>query len=259
MDYSDIGKDAFDLFETKLAETLWTDLMFAEPDATLIASKVANTLTGPDEKTVKFKQANAYLEGAQIQRLWNQVFRRYRSQYMAEWLLPYCQGRVLDLLCGDGDISKHLNERGLDVALVERNDGSFYTHSNWEAMPFVDYSTFSDRDGVSCDTVLLVAVLHHELDPMQLLKQAVQSASKRIVIIENCINEAFSAEYQQLVDIFFNEVLNTTDSPSPAHHRRPQEWIDIAQKFGRVTKHEFRNDIPGIPLTHDLIVCEVGA
>jgi SAM-dependent methyltransferase len=189
---------------------------------------------------------------------WNQVLWSNRSEVLGQWIAPYIVGDLLDLLCGHGSVGKLLTELGSNVVLSERE--SIYP-KGWELPANLPYIPFFKLSRVppkqQFDTVLLCTVLHHELNPQALLALASRLAKKRIIIVENCIESDFPADYQLLMDIFFNNCLNSTDLDSPAFHKTVEQWIDFVLTHGRVIHLERLNSLSGVPLSHQLIVIEV--
>jgi hypothetical protein len=196
-----------------------------------------------------------FLESSTIGRRWNRVLAADRAPFLAELLAPHVAGTLLDLLCGNGAVARSLQCLiGAPVAMVERfgcDDGQI------AAAKVLDFSEFrsSNRDA-SYDTVLLCTVLHHERDPITLLSMAAQTARRRIIVVENCIDEGCPMNYQELVDLIFNESLNRTSLPCPGSHRTVAEWLSLCTQFGQARVVGAVDAVPGIPLSHDLIVIE---
>ncbi|MDD0969011.1 MULTISPECIES: class I SAM-dependent methyltransferase [Pseudomonas] len=188
---------------------------------------------------------------------WNRVLDHARSAYLAELIAPHVEGVTMDLLCGDGALAIELEKMtGQPVHLVERPKDVLNTWRPWidRIRPFesIDVSF----EGIEADTVVLSTVLHHEQFPRDLIRTAVQKTKKRLVVIENCIDDVFDAEYQVFVDLFFNTCLNETKLDSPGAHLREDEWTAILYEFGfrQVDVVERTTQVPGIPLSHTVMV-----
>ncbi|MEI6430490.1 MAG: hypothetical protein WCO45_19210 [Pseudanabaena sp. ELA607] len=198
------------------------------------------------------------LEQQGIRVKWNQVLWFKRSEFLAQWLAPHIVGELLDLLCGHGEVGKSLTKLRINVTLTER-DGIY--PEDWKLpanLPYIPLSALTTfPPSRQFDTVLLCTVLHHEINSQALLALAERLATKRIIIVENCLEQNFPADYQLLMDILFNNSLNLTNLESPAVHQTVEEWLAATSTFGKVIHLERRASVPGVPLSHHLIVIEV--
>jgi hypothetical protein len=122
---------------------------------------------------------------------------------------------------------------------------------------------FAEREGDAdalrgkFGTVLICTNLHHEEDPERLLALGASLAAHRLILVENCIEQEYPAEYHLLIDLFFNQCLNRSALRSPGTHRPAAGWVAATQKFGELVHVEHKRGIPGIPLGHHLIVVEM--
>jgi ubiquinone/menaquinone biosynthesis C-methylase UbiE len=115
------------------------------------------------------------------------VGRRARvlSQHLSK-VIPDA-ATVLDVGCGDGLIDYLIHDRRPDIELrgidVLVRPKSFIPVTNFDgkALPY---------DDASFDCVMFVDVLHHMLDPMMLLREAVRVARKSIIIKDH-VGERF--------------------------------------------------------------------
>jgi hypothetical protein len=185
------------------------------------------------------------------------VLREARSTFLADWIAPHIKGDLLDLLCGEGLVGEHLARHHIDVSLTERSDAYQCCRDEYST-PFYPFETFVElTPRPQYDTVLLCTVLHHEPDAEMLLELSARLARRRLVIVENCLEYECPADYHLLVDIFFNECLNNIAIDCPATHRKPEEWLSLLSKYGKVQLLERRESAPGIPLSHHLMVVDL--
>lgn len=200
-----------------------------------------------------FSRLSALLESSGIRDRWNKACARRRANELAAWIAPHVRGQILDLLCGDGRVGENLAERGCHVLLVERPDVYDVDHSVHSA-PFQLFDEGKPLPAV--DTVLLSTVLHHEPDADRLLQLAARSARRRLILVENCLDSEHPAEFQEFMDLFFNHCLNHTALDSPMNHRTAEQWVQACAFYGVPVAVERKERLPGIPLSHHLIVIE---
>lgn len=153
---------------------------------------------------------------------------------------PYlCGDSLLDIGCGNGliaDLARgHFNEiQLLDVVRYLPNALRlpFKLYIEGEPLPI----------NHSFDTVLLLTVLHHSKNPLELLKLAWAATGKHLIIIESVVG-VHKAEppanyelvglpiedqigYAAFVDWFYNRVLHN-DVPVPYNFTTPEEWRSV--------------------------------
>ncbi|HKP05008.1 MAG TPA: hypothetical protein VJU77_16775 [Chthoniobacterales bacterium] len=200
-----------------------------------------------------FTRLSALLASSGIRDRWNKACAKYRATELAKWIAPHVRGRLMDLLSGDGRIGENLASNGADVLLVERPDVYDVDHSSHSA-PFRLFD--EDKPLPMVDTVLLSTVLHHEPDADGLLQLAAKSARRRLILVENCLESEHPSEFQEFMDLFFNHCLNHTGLDSPMNHRTEEQWIQTCAFYGVPVAVDRKERLPGIPLSHHLIVIE---
>ncbi len=198
-----------------------------------------------------------------------------RAQLMFNQIKNHVKGRdVLDLGCGDGKVGEILQDiHGRDVILVDVYEHGNISNINLpfglikqnKKIPFLD-SSF--------DTTLLLTVLHHSDDPVQVLEEARRVTKKggRVLIIESVYGvEAYGAlseEEQRLANIFFdhfyNRIIHYSDFEEnkvnvPFNFQTPQNWNTLFKKegFSVVNTIELGFDQKTVPEFHTLHVLEV--
>jgi SAM-dependent methyltransferase len=130
---------------------------------------------------------------------------------------------VLDVGCGDGRISRSIQDTRPDTAL--RGVEVLVRDPTWIPVDPFDGDSLPDPDG-SVDAVLLVDVLHHTRDPMVLLREAVRVA-RQCVIIKDHTCDGFLAR-QTLA--FMDNVGNRRHVVTlPYTYWRRQQWQDAFQ------------------------------
>jgi SAM-dependent methyltransferase len=154
-------------------------------------------------------------------------------------IAPYlCGDSLLDIGCGNGliaDLARgHFKEiQLLDVVRYLPNALHLPFKLYTEGQPLIDHPF---------DTVLLLTVLHHSKNPVELLKLAWNATAKHLIIIESVVDvhkAEPSASYELLglpiedqiafaafVDWFYNRVLHN-DVPVPYNFTTPEQWRSI--------------------------------
>lgn len=200
-----------------------------------------------------FPRLGSRLEEGGARALWNRRLGVDRAVRLSQAVAPHLDGATIDILCGDGSVSRRLAATH-PVAMTER----LYNYSEARAMGDIeDFAEFRRKAKPrSFDTALLCTVLHHEYDPHHLLDFATWVARRRVVIVENTVTENDPADFHLLMDVFFNQCLNQTTLQSPATHGTCDFWMSLGDRYGKSQRVESLRRAPGVPLTHDIIVIE---
>jgi len=111
-----------------------------------------------DEKSLKQYQSRAPERGDKI---------RYQT------IATFCEGTILDVGCGTGDLSKYLNPEMVMGYVGLDTDGIVDIHGSIYHLPFKDRSF---------DTVVISEVLEHLEQPANALRELARVSKKRIVI-----------------------------------------------------------------------------
>ena len=229
-----------------------------EPEYAIEITKRLSELFEESEDKM-LRDVGQLFTNAGVRDRWGHALANARAVHLANSLLPLLEGkRILDLLCGDGAVGVNFESTsGREVLLVERPGQRGVVPRPWLGR-VRDFDSFSrSREPSVCDTSVLSTVLHHEEEPMSLLELAAFSSTRRIVIIENCIEEQYDAEYHLLVDAIFNRSLYQTDLLWPGQHRTAEDWIAMCSNFGSAKIAGHLTAVPGIPLPHTLIVVDL--
>ena len=248
------GLPAVILFGAKVKALIESELGMNSSQAAQFAERAMELFS--NKRLAALPEIAQKLEISGIGVRWNSVLHRDRSKLLAAWIAPFVSGNVLDMLCGDGSVGNQLAVIGNSVTLTERQESYDFEHGRHE-LPFLSFDFLTQSSLPTYDTVLLSTVLHHEVDPETLLSLAVRCARRRIIIVENCLENAYPSDFQLLMDVFFNHCLNQTALHSPGQHRDVEEWSSLASMYGNVYAIDRREDIPGIPLSHHLIVVDL--
>ena len=247
-------QNAFDRFHDHVGNLLREEIDIADAVADAFIRRTVRSFVTRGDAELAAVAADLHRTG--IGARWNAQLSGARSAVLADWIGPHIDGSVLDLLCGTGGIGDALRARGASVTLSERRADHAPGCRQYRS-PCVPMEQLErQRGGSSFGTVLLCTVLHHEHDVEALLALGGRLAQRRLIVIENCIETQYPADYQLLVDIFFNRCLNPNALPSPGHHRSAADWTHGVSAFGDLVMVERKKQIPGIPLTHHMIVLD---
>jgi SAM-dependent methyltransferase len=184
---------------------------------------------------------------------------------------PFLEGdSLLDIGCGNGMVATLLRGRFREIQLLDvvqylppELGLPFKLYKEGESLP-VDKSY---------DTVLLLTVLHHAVDPVELLKLAWGVTRKKLIIIESVVGihnlpagatyalvnfpDKDQIAYAAFVDWFYNRVLHD-DVPVPYNFTTPEKWISVFtehhMKLGQVV--HLGQDIDIAPEYHVLFVLQ---
>jgi SAM-dependent methyltransferase len=150
---------------------------------------------------------------------------------------------LLDIGCGNGLIANFARR---DFSTVQLLDVVEYVTPGLN-IPFQLYKEGSLPTRDLYDTVLLLTVLHHSNNPVELLKSAWAVTRQRLIIIESVVGihrleppakyelidlpDEDQVAYAAFVDWFYNRVLHD-DVPVPYNYATPDKWKSIFLECG---------------------------
>ncbi|TVR94560.1 MAG: class I SAM-dependent methyltransferase [Spirochaetaceae bacterium] len=162
----------------------------------------------------------------------------YLSRRWAEGKLAHIapflpsSGTILDIGSGTGAVSRILKERGYIVSSVDVQDRSLVPEDapilyDGARLPFAD-SSF--------DSGLLLTVLHHTPNPVEVLCDAAR-VCRQIIIIE----DVYTNPVQQHLTYFTDSLFNMEFRGHPHSNKTDSEWREAFQDLGlRLTHAEQR-------------------
>lgn len=204
--------------------------------------------------------------------------RMKRSQVAYNQIKDYVIGKqILDLGCGNGEIGLLLTEKKFNVSLTDVYEHPAVKKTNLPFKMFKPGKSLNYKN--QCfDTTLLLTVLHHAEDPLQLLEEAkrVTSSGGRIIVIESVIGikgkgrKFFRLTEEQqfqancFFDYFSNRVMQYTSDITkkinvPCNFNTPQGWKDIFKNAGlkEIKRVDLGFDQAVVPEYHTLHILEV--
>ena len=258
----------------------------SQPFIDNVKSKLFQIVNSTNNQCEYERQVHTLLVGVTSETTLKQALVE-RANRIGRQLLPYLiPGNVLDDGCGDGLVGRYLHNRGHGVILADvyqhpaiKSFGlTFMLLGDRERVPFEDNS-FSNTN--------LCTVLHHSVDPLLTLQEAVRVTRQngRLLVIESVFSispdkakdcaggeylSAFlslSPEEQFMVNMFFDHFYNRcfhySDDPAkkvnvPFNYQTPEEWKEIFHELGceEVKRIALGIDQPLAPLFHTLHLVE---
>jgi hypothetical protein len=248
------GAAVYDHFEHAVGRLLERDRLAADPAGTSFLLRHLIEVEG-----VSSPSARDLLRTSGIRRRWNGTFAVDRAELLANWLKPHVAraGRVVDVLAGDCLLTGRLADAaGMELLAVERYDHypAISAHPLVELVPYERLEL--DPEAVTADTVLLVAVLHHESRPTELRDLVLRTGARRFVVVENCVDSDNDSDFHLLMDLFYNRCLNDFGSECTREHRTTEQWRELLAGFGELVHFDELRAVPGLPFPYQLMVFE---
>lgn len=177
-----------------------------------------------------------------------------RRNYLQERLCPLLHegDRILDLGASDGRLAAKLGEKvsaefiGCDVHVAEKTWIPIVSYSG-ERLPFEDQSF---------DCVMIIDVLHHDLNPESVLKEACRVSRKRILIKDHFYNTRLEFFGLQVMDYIGNAPYGIR---LPYNYLKLAEWEAILKRLNLRILHQetFRYNLID-PCQHVVYQLEIG-
>ena len=162
---------------------------------------------------------------------WVVKLHQKKTKYLTNLIDEFLdkKGKIMDLGCGSGEVSKKLLEEGYKVTSVDvvaklKVSGVKEIIYDGEHLPFADKEF---------DQVLLITVLHH-VPKFEELLQEVARVSKEIVIVE----DVYENWWDKVCIWFWDGLLNLEFLGHPHNNRSDTEWKEIFRKLGFTLKGE---------------------
>jgi len=151
------------------------------------------------------------------------------------WSLLPRDGEVLDVGCGDGKLSRLLQERRPDVTV---SGIDVLVRSHTEVPVEVFDGTTIPRPDDSVDAVMFVDVLHHTDDPMALLSEAARVARGCIVLKDHTLNGVLAGPTLRFMDRVGNARHGVV---LPYNYWSEQRWREAFGRLGLTASTWERN------------------
>ena len=171
-----------------------------------------------------------------------------RTSVLSEWCsnLVLRNASVLDVGSGDGRLAQLVANKRPDISII----GIDVQSSPNAAIPI---KTFNGKsipygDG-SFDVVMLIDVLHHTVEPMILLREAVRVAQQVVLIKDHLLQGAFAYSTLRLMDWVANARHGIA---LPYNYWTPAQWHGAFDKL-RLTASSWESNLKLYPFPADMI------
>ncbi len=146
------------------------------------------------------------------------------THHLTELILK--DAKVLDIGCGDGWLSSKIAENRNDVS-VQGLDVLVRSDAFVEVTPFDgDVIPFGND---SFDTVMMIDVLHHTVDPLRLLSEAARVAKRQIVLKDHFLRGTLAFQTLAMMDRTGN---SRHGVELPFNYQTPSKWTDLYHQIG---------------------------
>lgn len=182
-------------------------------------------------------------------------------------------GEIADFGCGDGLVSYFSNNLYFPKYKFDLYDIQNYLDARVKLI-FNNIVERKELDTIDkYDTVLVLTVLHHANDPINVLKNVINICKKRIIIIESVygltsfdhniysplygLDINLQIKYAIFWDWFYNRVIHDNVSV-PYNFQTPQNWEEVFKKYNLdiIHKENLGVDQKIVPEHHYLFVLD---
>ena len=137
--------------------------------------------------------------------------------------------KIVDIGAGVCTFSKLLTENGYKTTPVDVVDLSLYQ----EIQPVVyDGKKLPFKDK-SHDVAVIITVLHHTRNQVEIIEEA-RRVAKKIIIIE----DIYRNKKEQFITYLFDSLLNLEFFGHPHTNRSHEEWLSLFKKMGFKVLHK---------------------
>jgi len=144
------------------------------------------------------------------------------------------EDKILDLGCGNCNVSKDLIGNGYDVTPIDIKNKSFFN----DIAPVIYDGKKLPYNNNYFDIVLVTTVLHHTKDPVSVLVEAMR-VSKRLIVME----DLYESRVQKYLTFIMDSLVNFEIFGHPHGNKTQKEWNDIFKNLGLkildVNTHKF--------------------
>lgn len=190
-----------------------------------------------------------------------------RAEKIVERISSHIKGNsLLDVGCGTGHISLLIKRNiNIKVQMLDIHPRLGQWGQRLVAIPCA--SVISKKYGLeyilyegstlpfkadSFDTILLAFVLHHAVNPEQLLNEAFRVAKKRIIVLEDLLEKKSKTSWKKFIDSMIN--LEFFQHPHAIKSR--DEWVKLFGDFGGklLNEKKFTSHLFGFHLSNIMFI-----
>lgn len=187
------------------------------------------------------KWATVHIEKIRARRL---------AKYLIEFTQPYQS--ILDCGCGTMYIANLIHQAskskviGTDILNFNETDLEMCI-SPGEYLPFASKSV---------DVVMLIFVLHHSHESIQILKECIRVAKHRVIVFEDVYETEWELKMIKMIDS--GNRFMSDDMPLPFTFKTVSEWTNIFKELGvTLVSTETILPLPFLPSNHKGFILEI--
>lgn len=164
----------------------------------------------------------------------NNFSRKLIDARMTE-ISPYLQtgDRIVDIGSGNCFLAERLISLGYSVTSVDIKNKSKVKN----IIPIIYDGKNLPLGDDSFDVALLITVLHHVKEPVQVLEEA-KRVAKRIIIMEDLYRNSF----QKYITFIMDSVINLEFYGHPHSNKTDKEWLNTFEKLNLNTRDKKQNN-----------------
>ncbi len=151
---------------------------------------------------------------------------RRKARVVLRYLPHVPSARILDLGCGEGFVGSAIHT--VTRSEVVYMDVSAYGDSEHEIVVYDGINIPLGDNAV--DAVVLYYVLHHALNPEQVLAEAIRVCSGRVVIVESVFQTVLELRVLTLLDRFANKIRSGGAMGEHLEFRTHKEWLQCFEE-----------------------------
>jgi len=161
----------------------------------------------------------------QFLRKFGYIFSIPRAKVITKQVEQYLNddGKILDIGAGTCNVCKILGERGYKVTPVDIKNWSLVEGIN----PIIYDGNHLPINKDKYELTLILFVLHHSLDPENLLREA-NRVSKRIIVWE----ALYTTKTNKAITYFFDSLITLNFKEHPHNNKNDKEWRLLFKQLG---------------------------
>ena len=181
-------------------------------------------------------------------------FEKIRARRLANYLVKFTQPHQTILDCGCGTMYiANLIRQSSESKIIGTDIINFNETDLEMCISLGEYLPFASK---SVDVVMLIFVLHHSTDSIQILEECIRVARHRVIIFEDVYETPFQLKMLKMVDCGNRFI--SADMPLPFNFKTVSEWKNIFEELGtKLISAETILPFPFLPSNHKGFILDV--